>query len=293
MSTNLNLTIPIELKQYQLFLEEETDNCLMNDLLGIYLNNNESDDNIERIEYFSATGELLKRSLYESGSIKKEIFFINGRIGSEKEFDKNKVSEKKTYDKKGNIICKTHYIYRNNLVIGIVKKKNNNEYKISYSYDDCKRIINRAIYLNQELIRKQIYSYNNDNRITEYRDETQNIKICESSAQNELIKYIVTDICGNKLEVYNCIENGNYIKSEISLNEHKTVVKDENYVYNSILQKPQANEDDMNLVISTLHKSDNTNTRQENKIDIISDFINNNESNNILPINIRKYALVI
>ncbi len=292
MSTNLYFEIPLELKQYQLLAEEDKD-CLMNDELKLYM---ACDENkcVERAEYYSATGELLKRSLYEGDSIKKEIFFINGRIGTEKEFDKNKVGTKKTYDKDGNIICTTLYIYRNDFIIGIIKKKNNNEYKISYSYDEAKRIINRSLYINQVLVNKQIYNYDRDSKVTEYRDNNQSIKICQRTQQNELEKYVVTDIFGNETEVCNHFENGEYVKTEIALNEHKTVIRDENYVYNSILQKPQANEDDLNLVLSSLYKPVTTESNSENEVKTIFEFIKNKElADNILPITIRKHALVI
>lgn len=293
MSANLYLAIPLELKQYQLFSEEKTDNYLTNDLLDIYLNNNKQEC-VERTEYFSATGELLKRSLYEGSLLRKEIFFINGRIGTEKEFDKNKVGTKKTYDKDGNIVCTTLYVYKNDLIIGIIKKKNNNEYKISYSYDEAKRIINRSIYINQVLVNKQIYNYDRDSKVIEYRDNNQSIKICQRTQQNELEKYIVNDIFGNKIEVYNHFENGEYVKTEITLNEHKTVIRDENYVYNLTLQKPQANEDDLNLVLSNLWRPAAIETNNENETKTIFEFIKNKElADNILPITIRKHALVI
>ncbi len=292
MSTDLYLEIPQELKQYQLISKEDTTECLINDILAGYLNSNEK--HVERAEYYSANGELLKRTLFDGNSVQKEMYFINGRICTEKEFDKNNVSVQKNFDKDGNIICTTLYIYRNRLIISIIKKKHNNEYKISYSYDEAKRIINRSIYINQELVNKQIYCYNRDNRVKEYQDDNQCIKVFEETPQNELVKYVVTDILGNEISVYNHFENSEYIETEITLNGHKTILKDKNYIYNQILQKPDANEEDLDLVILNLYKQVKTPTKCKNNINIISSFIKNKEAyNNILPITIRKHALVI
>lgn len=248
--------------------------------------NNETDNKKYTTEYYSQAGELLKAEHYVNGT-KKEIYYNNGNVINKDEFNVDRIYEIKSFDKNRKLISSTKYIRINGFVISIVRHENGNEYKISYSYDEIKRIINKTIYINQEIIIKQIYCYDSLNRIAEYRDNQQTLNIINHTTSNIPAFYTLSDIYGNQIDIKNNFDNYEYKNTEITLNSNSKTIINEYYYNNFILKKPSATEEDFNCTISHINKWFNM---ENSKSGSILQFENKNK---ILPITLRKRALVI
>ena len=282
---SLCIQIPNNLKQFLISSEENSD--ILEEKIK-WISTPHVQNNPKFVtEYYSQVGELLKIEKYYEGT-KKEIYYSGGSIIPENEFNPDKIYEIKSFDKNRILLSDTKYIRINGLIISIIKYENGNEYKISYSYDEIKRIINRTVYINQECITKQIYCYDSSSRVAEYRDEFQTVNIAGRASNNIITDYTLSDICGNQINITNHFDANEYLNTEIALNENSMTVSNKYYYDNFILKTPYATEEDFNCTISYIHKLFEIDENYES--DSILQFENKNK---ILPITLRKRTLVI
>ena len=296
MVKNLCVSIPIELRKYQK-VSENKDIILKNSTLpfGVKIIRNALGE-VEHSAHYSDNGELLKKVFYKGSSVVSISHYRNQCLSAKEEFIDNKITNKRIYDKEGNIISTTRYCYnRKDKIVSIKKICGDDIYFVEYGYDELERVNSRKISCNTKVIREQTYRYDILDRIVEYKDENQTIKIMRISSKNELISYTITDKIGNNIYITNNIDIcGNYDNTEISLNGHKIKVKDKSYVDNIMLKKPYTTEDDLDFVIANLLAEPPKITNREN-INEITDKIISGKVEAIqaktLPISIRKRLL--
>ena len=245
--------------------------------------------------YYSDTGELIKKVLYNGSSVKSIENYRNGKLYSQEEFSTGKIVRKVIYNTLGNKISILKYKYdRDNQIICIQKFIDDVVYSIHYGYDDLNRVNSRIIYQESKVINEQKFTYDILDRIVEYRDSNQYIRIKKVNPNNDLVSYIITDVIGNQIIINNKFICSEYIGTEIELNGHKTSVKDQTYISNTMLKRPYTNEDDLNFALShfinipKLTSSNFITTKRQNDIntDKLSNLIisNKKESDSKPPI---------
>ena len=245
--------------------------------------------------YYNNKRELTKQVFYNGAAIKSIEYYHKNTLISKEEFNDSKLITKKHYDN-GIVESITNFEYDSKKNVQKITKEENNFFVIvQYMYDTFNRIISRKTYNNKEFISKQEYNYDILDRVTYYSDENQTIKVNSYSSKNELINYTITDRMNNVIIVINHFSDTGYICTEYSLNEHSLTLNDTSYVDNIMLKRPYATEEDLDLIISNLYSlkdSFNGCSRQATAAGRnATELINNNISQRVLPISIRKRVL--
>ena len=277
----LSIFIPEELQQFSKVAEifEHTEPAENN--FGVQTIK-DKDGNLLGTEYYSSNGELLKKVYYKGSSVSTVEQYRNSAIYSVEKYDTGKIIQKTLYNKKGSEVNVIKYKYnRENQVVYIQKQINNKIYSVEYGYDELKRVNSRYLRAGSETINKQQYRYDILDRIVEYKDDNQCITVHKVNPNNELISYTIRDVIGNTIEVNNRFMCTEYIGTEISLNGHKTSVKDKMYINNVMLKRPYTNEDDLDFALSEqvnmtkISTNSIATTKRNNEIntDKITDFI--------------------
>ncbi len=292
MVTDLCIIIPTELKQYKIGEEiQEQDiktSCAKNNVL-IKRNDNGL---VEQVEYFDENGELEKSLTYKGASVSKETVYKNGKIRVEKEFSEDKLISKKVFRNNGETLYENNYRYDSNNLVFISKKEKDIECAVIYIYDELDRIISRKIYKNREIISEQFYKYDISGKILGYRDRNQTVEVCRRNQKNELLCYKIKDIKGNEILIKNIFDGFAYLKTEIVLNGNCATVVNRDYVDNIVLKKPCATDDDLDLVISKLENKKISETECKKINDISEHVIKEEIEKVILPIALRKRAIL-
>ncbi len=242
---------------------------------------------------YNEKGEVTKVIYYKGAEISKKCYFNLGKLVQEEVLDLNRLVRKSFYDSSEQLICTYNYLYgKNGKVISISKIKDVTEITVKYGYDELQRINSREILINGKAVDSQHYRYDILDRIIEYKDKNQSIKVERISPKNELIYYTITDKIGNEISVKNNFDIDRiYKNTEISLNGHKITVSEVNYLDNIMLKKPYTNEDDLDIIISNLFNQNNVQTKRSNNNDMLNEKIQLNIQATTLPISIRKRLL--
>ena len=289
------ISIPIELLQYKKYSElvnnQDATNLILPDF-GVKLIKN-ADGELEYAAYFSDSGELIKKIYYEGSSVSCIKHYRNNILYSDEYYQNGSVYKKIKYDRVGNISSVTKFLYnKNNKIVSIRKRTENNNYEVKYGYDELERVNSRTISVNSEIVTKQEYRYDILDRIVEYSDKTQTITVTKINKDNELISYIISDKAGNVIKINNKYLCSKYIGTEMELNGHKTTVTDKSYTDNVMLKKPYTKEEDLDFTIVSMVKKMNMTTKRINNTDITKSCIDDRITQKApLPISIRKKLL--
>lgn len=298
----LGISIPTELQQFKkntvLPKKDEKPTVYRNDF-GVKVVK-DKDGNPTHAEYYSDTGELLKKIFYKGSSISTIEHYRNYLLYSQEEYREGLLYREITYNINGEILSGIKYCYDNkNNIVSIRKTVQDNRYDVEYGYDELNRVNTRKLKFNNETIEEQKYRYDILDRIVEYQDNNQIIKVHKVNQYNDLISYTITDTAGNTITVKNKFLCKEYIGTELDLNGHKTTVNDKCYVDNIMLKKPTTTKDDLDFIMSGVLKR-----QQEKKADIITkrystrDIIEKiigdkmNPKKRVLPICMRKLQLL-
>ena len=251
------------------------------------------DGKLDYAAHYSDTGELVKKVYYEGSRIKKIQHFSNNILYMDEEYSDDLIVRKIKYSKDKTILSKTGYTYnRNNKITSIRKTKSGNTFSVEYGYDELERVNRRIVSYNHEIVKEQKYRFDILDRIVEYSDNNQTIRVQKISPDNKLIYYSITDKIGNEITIINNFFCSEYQKTEVTLNGHKIELVDKNYVDNIMLKKPYATEDDLDLIISNLfnEKTEYT-TKRTSLSDTADSIIDNTITARALPISLRKRVL--
>lgn len=247
---------------------------------------------IESVEYFMDNC-ISKKVFYCGSSIKKICYYKNKNLFLQEEYYEEQLVKKHSYN--GDILVSTtSYKYNQKGKICEVKRLQKQDvYLVQYGYDDLGRINARKIFINDNLLIDQYYKFDILDRISEYIDGNQRIKVKKIDRNNRLISYTITDKIGNEIDVTNKFTDSGYLSTNVSLNGHLTTVCDTNYVDNVMLKKPYTDENDLDLIISNLmcnvnSENDITHTEQCDCISATESFGIQTRS---LPISMRKRVL--
>jgi len=252
----LCISIPVELQQYQKLNKITTneDNEQPTADFGVKIVKDSCGD-MQYAAYYSDTGELLKKIFYKGSAVSNIRHYRNNVLYSQEVFDNGRLKRKITYNKAGKPIATTSFEYNsNNQIVAIRKTVDNKKYEVEYGYDELSRVDSRIIKLDSKIHLQQKYRYDILDRVVEYHDRNQHIKVHKINQNNELLSYTITDIAGNDIVIINKYLCSDYIGTEIDLNGHKTTVKDKCYVDNVMLKKPFTSEDDLDLVFSNIFR---------------------------------------
>jgi len=253
LASYLCISIPVELQQYQKTNNVEDDTAITADF-GVKIVKDSHGD-MQYAAYYSDSGELLKKIFYKGSSVAHIKHYRNEVLYSQESFDNGKLKKKITYNKNGTVNASITYEYNSkNLIVAIRKIVEDKRYEVEYGYDELSRVDSRLIKYNSKIQLQQMYRYDILDRVVEYRDRNQYIKVHKINPNNELISYTITDIAGNDIIIVNKYLCSDYIGTEIDLNGHKTTIKDKCYVDNVMLKKPFTSEDDLDLVFSNILK---------------------------------------
>ena len=296
MRTFPGKTIPLDLEQYRKVSENLTEN--KNEISAMEPSavlHRDCRGRIVSVGFYTVDGELYKQVFFDGDNITSVQYYRYDKLSRREEDEEDRITDKYIYKKDGNCAYEIHYEYDGlKRITGINKINKNNEISVTYQYDSLDRIVNRKMYLNRQLFLNQQYAYDVLNRVIEYKDENQRIVVESISKKNELISYSITDKIGNEITVKNHITETGYVDTEFSLNGHCVIVKDANYADNVMLKRPNANEDDLDLIISGLYNTQ-VKTADRRVRNIVSEnstgLIDKNIELKILPISIRKRVL--
>ena len=246
--------------------------------------------------YYNLKRELTKQVFYIGAEIKSIEYYHKNTLVTREEFEDSKLIIKKHYcDGSIESTLKFKYDALKNIQ-KISKEENGNFTAIEYKYDTLSRIIARQIYNDKGLISKQEYNYDALNRVIFYSDENQKIVVYNYNKKNELLNYEITDRMNNVISVVNHFSDTGYICTDYSLNKHSLTINDTSYVDNIMLKKPNATEDDLDLIISKLYYQKSTSSefiKQPASAERnASKLIDNSISQRALPISIRKRVLL-
>lgn len=249
----LCISIPEELQQFSkvvTFLDNDIDSQNVKNDFGVKIVKDKC-GNVTGTAYYSDTGELIKKIYYNGSSVSSIEQYRNNRIYSKEQYDTGKISQKTLYSALGAILSTIHYRYNKNEKITCIEKNvNNTRYAVEYGYDELMRVNSRMLKVQNKVINEQHYKYDILDRIVEYKDVNQCIKVHKVNQNNELISYTITDAIGNRIVINNKYICTDYIGTEIILNDHKTIAKDMSYVSNIMLKKPFTSEDDLDFALS-------------------------------------------
>lgn len=250
---------------------------------------------IESVEYFM-DNSTTKKVFYCGSSIKKICYYKKQELYLQEEYFEEKLVKKFSYNA-DILISTTRYKYDDKGRICELKKNvNKDEYVALYGYDDLGRVNSRKINVNNKLLIDQYYRFDILDRISEYIDGNQRIKVKKIDRNNRLISYVITDKIGNEINVTNRFTDSSYLSTDVSLNGHVTTICDTSYVDNVMLKKPYTDENDLDLIISNLMSIKTTESNSED-LDSKVNIQNSNDINNAgiklrsLPISMRKRVL--
>ena len=297
------IAIPEELYEYELGTEievPENKSLNINNDFGVRLI---KDDKGKLIcaAYYSDSGELIKKIFYDNYGIESIEHYRNNILYSHERYDNGVIKKKAKYDKCGNAICSIMFKYnKDKQIFSISKTVNTTTYEVLYGYDELKRVNSRTINIDNKACAEQIYRYDILDRVVEYRDYNQIIKVDKMNQKNELVCYVITDKRGNVIRITNKYLCSGYLGTEINLNGHSTYVTDYSYTSNIILNKPFTSEDDLDFAISYIVKNNEKKSKNNKaKANIYADIsnliilnTNNNTKAELFPISIRKKALL-
>ena len=291
MTSSLCISIPAELKRFQIVPPNARDENSSSVEFGVRMQRG-SNGEVQCAAYYSDSGELLKKVYYNGAFVANIIHYRNGHINIREEYHDDKITRKIFYNKEANIQSCIVYAYnRLDKITSINKFKDGKSYRVDYGYDDLNRVNSRKISIDGNIIKEQKYRYDILDRIVDYEDNSQKIKINRMSTKNELISYTIIDKMNNRIEVNNKFNIcGSYEHTEIVLNEHKIVIKDSSYLDNVMLKKPYTTEDDLDLIIANLFKPSSAvpTKRTDGEHDISENVIAINIKPVVLPISLRK-----
>ena len=248
----LCISIPEELRKY-------TKEAELLETIGVEINTR--DFGVEPIKdmfgntvgtaYFSDTGELIKKVYYDGSSIKSIENYRNKKLYSQEEFNTGKIVRKSLFNVFGKKISVLKFKYnRDEQITSIQKYIDGVVYSVQYGYDELKRVNSRVIYAGNNVVNEQSFTYDILDRIVEYKDSNQRIRISKVNPHNDLVSYTITDVIGNQIIINNKFICSEYIGTDIEINGHKTTVKDPMYISNVMLKKPYTNEDDLDFAVS-------------------------------------------
>ncbi len=289
-----SISIPAELQQFQKNVnnsENITPKTESPDF-GVKIIKNSS-GNVSHVEYYSDTGEILKKIYYECSSISNIEHYRNNRLFRQEYYKNGLLTQKITFNKCGQASHTITYLYnKKNELIAIKKLVQNRTYEVEYGYDELNRVNSRKLKLNSKILNEQNYRYDILDRVVEYNDKNQRIKVSKINNSGQLIEYSILDIAGNEISVLNKFMCSEYIGTIMDLNGHKTSVKDESYTDNVMLKKPFISEDDLDMILSHMLNNNESMTTRRNNIDITESIIKSKtETRRILPITVRKIQL--
>ena len=246
--------------------------------------------------YYNLKRELTKQVFYIGAEIKSIEHYHKSTLVTREEFEDSKLIIKKHYCD-GSVESTLKFKYDALKNIKKISKDENGKFTaIEYKYETLSRIIARQIYNDKGLISKQEYNYDALNRVIFYSDENQTIVVYNYNMKNELLNYEITDRMNNVISVVNHFSDTGYICTDYSLNKHSLTINDTSYVDNIMLKKPNATEDDLDLIISKLYYQKNTSSeffKQPASAERnASKLIDNSISQRALPISIRKRVLL-
>lgn len=257
--------------------------------------NKSSRGEIESVEYFLGDS-INKKVFYNGASISKIEYYKKSLLFLKEEYSEEKLVKKTIY-KDSFLESVTNYTYNaKNKIVELQKNINNDEYKAIYGYDDLSRVNSRKIYVNKILWIDQHYRFDILDRISEYVDSNQRVKVTKMDTCNRLVSYVVTDKFNNEMTINNKFTDGCYLSTDVILNGHLTTVCDSSYVDNVILKRPYTSENDLDLIISNIIKScspqkTSQTTINEARIRKSDEIINSNLLSKVYPMSIRKRAL--
>ena len=251
---------------------------------------------IEAIEYACADN-VTKKIFYNGSTVIKTEYYKYGELYLIEEFKDEKLSKKTKYES-SILASETSYRYDNRgKLTKIIKQIKDDEFYVNFGYDDIGRINSKKIYYNSQLVFDQFYKFDILDRISEYKDLNQHIKIHKMDRNNKLVSYTIIDKNENTIQITNFFNATYYNFTEIELNGHKTTVKDDSYIDNIMLKNPRTDEDDIDLIISSLiKKTKQPNFTSRTKIEAAfnrssSCIIDANINRKTLPISQRKRNL--
>lgn len=248
---------------------------------------------VEHVDYYFASGELVKQIYYAASSISHIKHFRDNILYQEEHYSDEKLVSRGTFDKSGNLICGVAYEYnRQGNIIRIKKSQGGSTYSFSYGYDELMRVNARSISHNSKNIFNQKYHFDILDRVVEYEDDCQKISVDKMTPKGELISYKIIDKIGNNnISIENNLVENYYIDTEITLNGHKAKKVSRSYMDNIYLKRPYTTEEDIDLVIANLFNSQHALTKRTTNADIVNNVIANNIERRAIPISIRKRLL--
>lgn len=296
----LGISIPDELQQYKKnIIMPQPEKTEVRTDFGVKVVKDQS-GNPTHAEYYSDSGELLKKIYYKGSSISTIEHYRNCVLHTQEEFKEGLMHRELIFNNNGEITTTIKYFYnKKNKITAIQKNTHNERYEVEYGYDDLMRVNSRTLKYNNEVIEEQRYKYDILDRIIEYQDRNQIIKIHKINQNNDIINYTITDLAGNTIVIINKFLCKEYIGTELDLNGHKTVVNDRCYVDNITLKKPVTTKDDLDFALSGVlknwqEKKDKITTKRYSNKDIIEKIIGEkvNLKRKVLPISMRKLQLI-
>ncbi|MBR6126187.1 hypothetical protein IKQ21_00725 [bacterium] len=248
---------------------------------------------VDYTAHYSDTGELIKKSYYDGTSITRITYFRNNIPFCTEDFKSERILRKTYFNTDEKIKSEILYKYFKDNIVSIQKFQSKNKYEVIYGYDELDRINSRILKINDITVNEQKYSFDILDRLIEYSDYNQRVKVLQISPANQLIYYKITDKIGNEISVINNFNAYGYKCTEMSLNGHKISITDRNYVDNIMLKKPYASEDDLDLIIANLLNNNENcrTTKRSGVVDITNQLIQDNIKIRVLPISIRKRVL--
>ncbi len=289
------ISIPLELSSYEKFRDyvEPKQDVEVKLLSGVEVNR-DFRGRILSVNHYAPNKELMKQVFYQGMNVSNINYYSHDRLCAKEEYQDEKLISKTVYNKNGVAAYTIKYDYVREKLTCISKITGKNEIVIKYLYDELDRIITRKIFVDLQLISQQEYSYDVLDRITEYRDENQEIFVKNISTKNELLSYSITDKIGNEILIENHFTEYGYQNTVVTLNGHSITVSDTSYVDNIMLKKPYASDEDLDLIISSLMKQSIQSKRTDYQ-DILNrktmGLIDTNIQVKSLPISIRKRVL--
>ena len=298
----LGIPIPEELQQFKknMVCPKNENNVVQMSNFGVKVVK-DALGNPMHSEYYSESGELLKKIFYKGSSISTIEHYRNSMLYSQEEYKEGLLSRELTFNYYGEIITTIRYNYnKNNQITAVRKAVKEARYDVEYGYDELNRVNSRILKYNNEVIEEQKYRYDILDRVIEYSDRNQFITVHKVNQYNDLICYTIADNAGNTIAVVNKFLCNEYIGTELDLNGHKTTVKDKCYVDNIMLKKPVTTKDDLDFAMSAVMKKMQENntelaTKRISEKDIIEKIIGDNLNQielKVLPISMRKLQLL-
>lgn len=285
-----NFTIPQELIKYYNPADVSNQNEQNFSSNVEVVRNNEG--KIFSLKFYSPDKDLVKSLCYEGAQITQVNYYRQNLLYCSDKYNDSLLIEKTVYRKNGVVAYIINYEYnKEKRLIRICKKTLNREFLVGYKYDTFGRIIEKNISFNGKQTTKQEYSYDILDRVVEYKDSNQKIKVDKINQNNELISYKITDKIGNVIGVENHFADCGYICTTLIVNGHSTTVNDTSYVDNVMLKKPYAKEEDLDIIISNLFTGMDTTTQRMSGSNNAINLIEQTIETRTLPISLRKRAL--